>query len=146
MSRHHHSRHHSYKSYHPRHHSHGGYLKIILALLLIFVLYMLLFNPPLPKNLLPILSPIIYITEFLILVFGLVITTGISRHGVGGSLAMIILGVILIFFGLAWLIASGFSPPAYHAYEILFGIVLGLIGFFTSTYAMLFGQSIIHVR
>jgi len=121
-------------------------LIIIFVILIIGVMYLLLFNPPLPKGLLSILSPIIYIVEFLILVFGLIITTSLSRHGIGGSLGMIVLGVFLMFFGFAWWFASGFSPPAYFAYEIWFGIVLFLIGLFTATYAMLFGQSIKHVR
>lgn len=121
-------------------------LSIMTILLTLGVSYLLLFNPPLPNGLLTILSPIIYVTEFLILVFGLMVTTTISRHGIGGSLAMIILGVLLMFIGLAWWFTSGFSPPTYYAYEMLFGAILGIIGLFTATYAVLFGQSIIHIR
>ncbi|MEM3504524.1 MAG: hypothetical protein QW134_09945 [Nitrososphaeria archaeon] len=59
---------------------------------------------------------------------------------------MIVLGVFLMFFGFAWWFASGFAPPAYYSYELWFGVVLGLLGLSTATYAVLFGQSIRHVR
>ena len=60
---------------------------------------------------------------------------------------MIIFGACLTFFGLAWFfIIAGLAPPMYEVYEAGFGIVIALIGFIAATYAMLFGQSIIHVR
>ena len=72
-----------------------------LIIMVLAVIYLLLFNPNLPSSILPILSPIIYFVEFLILVFGLLYMNGFglgeSDLGVWG---FGILGIVLIFFGI----------------------------------------------
>ena len=101
--------------------------------MLLGVMYLLLFNPSLPQSILAALSPIIYITEILILVFGLVfldrVNLGVSDLGVWG---MGILAIVLILLGVFFYFASGFIPRAYLSYDAWFGIILVVLGLFAA--------------
>lgn len=118
---------------------------IVFVILLVIVLYLLLFTPPLPSSIIQILSPLIYIMEFLIFVLGLMAFSRISRKGVGSAFAMIILGIFLAFFGIYWWFTSGFAPHSYFLYEFWFGIMMGALGFFTSVIALLNGNSMFRI-
>ncbi len=102
-----------------------------LLIMVLAVIYLLLFNPNLPSNILPILSPIIYFVEFLILVFGLLYMNGFglgeSDLGVWG---FGILGIVLIFFGIFFFFGAGFVAREYLGFEAWFGVILGTLGLF----------------
>lgn len=101
------------------------------AILFIFVMYLLLFNPALPNGIIPILSPIVYAVELIIFVVGLILINGVNlgRSDLGIWL-MGIFGIILIFLGVLFFFSSGFVPRAYLPYEAWFGIILGILGLF----------------
>jgi hypothetical protein len=94
-------------------------------------MYLLLFNPALPKSVLAVLSPVIYITELLIFILGLLLLNG---FGLGaddlGMWGMGILSVVLILLGMFFFFGSAFVPRAYAGFEEWFGIVLGILGLF----------------
>ena len=102
-----------------------------LLIMVLAVIYLLLFNPNLPSNILPILSPIIYFVEFLILVFGLLYMNGFglgeSDLGVWG---FGILGIVLIFLGIFFFFGAGFIAREYLGFEAWFGVILGILGLF----------------
>lgn len=102
-----------------------------LIIMILAVIYLLLFNPPLPNGILPVLSPIIYLVEFLILVFGLLYMNG---FGLGESDLGIwgfgILGLVLIFLGAFFFFGAGFVARSYLGFEAWFGVVLGILGLF----------------
>lgn len=130
--RHHRYRYNSYRhSYRPRGHSLGKILIIAFVAILVGVMYLLLFNPALPKSVLTVLSPIIYITEFIILILGLLLLNGFglgrSDLGVWG---FGILSVVLIGLGVFFFFGSGFVPRVYLGYDAWFGVVLGILGIF----------------
>lgn len=103
------------------------------TILVVFVLYLLLFNPQLPQGALQILSPIIWMVELVILVSGLMLINGVdlgeSDLGIWG---MGILGVVLIFFGVVFFFAAGFVPRMYERYDAGFGVILGILGLFAA--------------
>lgn len=102
-----------------------------LIIMVIGVIYLLLFNPNLPSSILPILSPIIYFVEFLILIFGLLYMNGFglgeSDLGVWG---FGILGIVLIFLGIFFFFGAGFVAREYVGFEAWFGLILGILGMF----------------
>lgn len=102
-----------------------------LIIMIIAVLYLLLFNPTLPKGVLQTLSPVIYFVEFLILIFGLLYMNGFglgeSDLGVWG---FGILGLVLIFMGLVFFFGAGFVSRVYLGFDAWFGIILGILGLF----------------
>lgn len=102
-----------------------------LIIMVLAVIYLLLFNPNLPSSILPILSPIIYFVEFLILVFGLLYMNGFglgeSDLGVWG---FGILGIVLIFFGIFFFFGAGFVTREYLSFEAWFGVILSILGLF----------------
>lgn len=106
-------------------------LTYTFAVLVIIVLYLLLFNPPLPQTLTPVISPIIWIVEFGILILGLMLING---FGLGesdlGIWGMGIFGVILIILGVIFFFTAGFVPRFYEGYDAWFGIILGILGIF----------------
>ncbi len=118
---------------------------ILFVILLIVVLYLLLFTPRLPLGIIQILSPLIYIMEFLIFVLGLMAFSRISRKGVGSAFAMMMLGIFLALFGIYWWFTSGFAPHQYFLYEFWFGIMMGALGFFTAVIALLNGNSMFRI-
>jgi asparagine N-glycosylation enzyme membrane subunit Stt3 len=95
----------------------------------------------------PILSPIIYVTEFIIFVVGLLLLNG---FGLGesdlGIWGMGILAIVLIFLGVAFFFGSGFVPRAYLGYDAWFGIILGVLGIFAAFRAKRRYGSFVYVR
>ncbi len=137
--RHRYYRHHTYLPNHLRHHhlrrSYSGAKNIViitLVLLIIGVTYLLLFNPPIPNQILPILSPIIYIVELLIFILGLSYLNG---FGLGesdlGIVGFIALGIVLILLGGFFLLGAGAVSRVYLGFEEWFSIILGLLGLFS---------------
>lgn len=102
-----------------------------LIIMIIAVVYLLFFNPALPKGVLQTLSPVIYFVEFLILIFGLLYMNGFglgeSDLGVWG---FGILGIVLIFMGIIFFFGAGFVSRAYLGFEAWFGLILGILGLF----------------
>jgi hypothetical protein len=85
----------------------------------------------LPSGILKDLAPIIYITEAIIFILGLVLINGVGlgRSDLGVWL-MGGFGIFLVLLGLLFYFGSGFVPYAYHAYNALFGILIGILGLF----------------
>lgn len=136
MAHHRHHHHHHSKYYSPHRPNPKRtlvkVLKWVCIALISGVMYLLLFNPRLPTWLMQAFSPIIYISELIILIFGLFALNGFglgsSDLGVWGFGA---LGVFLLFLGGMFYFGSGFMPYAYHTYEAAFGIVLVILGLFS---------------
>ena len=115
----------------PGHMNLAKILSILALLLIVGVMYLLLFNPPIPSSILPFLTPVVYFVEFLIFIFGLLFMNG---FGLGESDLGIwgfgILGIVLILLGIFFFFGAGFVARAYLGFEAWFGVILGILGLF----------------
>ncbi|MDE1869594.1 MAG: hypothetical protein KGH71_01235 [Candidatus Micrarchaeota archaeon] len=118
-----------------------------LVIMFIAVMYLLIFNPNLPNSLLQTLSPIVYIVELLILVFGLLYMNG---FGLGesdlGIWGFRILSIVLILLGIFFFFGAAFVSGAYVGFEEWFGVILVILGLFAAFRARRRSGQFIYVR